>query len=233
MAKSKSPWKKSKYCDTYSLDFENLPDMAKLLEEKSGDALEIRKFTVDEKEANRCRMLSTISQSMRGYYDFKAGTYVKLQRKGDNSSDGVIMSNTPMEIRTNSHYMHMANGHVLQAGLGIGMTAMILQSKPTVKSITVVEISKEVIGLVGKQLSLNGKINIFNADIFEWMPEHGKLYDTIYFDIWDTISSDNWEEMKKLRRKFAKRLNRSNPDSYIGCWESASCNPRNPLWRGW
>lgn len=142
------------------------------------------------------------------------GRYIRLTQDGD-----VVMSNTPMELRTNWSFCKKAHGDVLIGGLGIGLILLEIQSKPNINTITVVEKYQEVIELVGKQLPLSSKVNIINDDIFTYKPE--QKYDCIYLDIWNYINSDIYDkEMKPLKRRYSKFLKPKIdcPDRFIGCW---------------
>ena len=133
-----------------------------------------------------------------------AGDYVKLYVNGT-----LMMSDTPMEKRTNTDFIDNAHGDVMIAGLGIGLILHNLEEKVKtgeVTSITVYEKYQDVIDLVSpyyKHLPLTVKC----ADILEYIPPKGETYDTIYFDIWPTITTDNLKEIKLLhnRWKFRKR----------------------------
>ena len=143
------------------------------------------------------------------------GEYVRLCNKyGD-----CMMSNTPMEKRTNMQFVDNAHGKVLIGGLGIGMILLAIQDKENIEKITVIEKHQDVIDLVKPQLPLNEKVEIINADIFEFTPS--EKYNTIYFDIWDYINSDIYkEQMKPLISKFRKYLVKKSEDEerYINCW---------------
>lgn len=133
-----------------------------------------------------------------------AGDYVKLYVNGT-----LMMSDTPMEKRTNTDFIDNAHGDVMIAGLGIGLILHNLEEKVKtgeVTSITVYEKYQDVIDLVSpyyKHLPLTVKC----ADILEYKPPKDETYDTIYFDIWPTIDTDNLKEIKLLhnRWKFRKR----------------------------
>ncbi len=144
----------------------------------------------------------------------KPGTIVHLLNKHGT----VMMSDTEMERRSNIFFLWEAKGDVLIGGLGLGMIVLAAQAKEIVNSITVVEIHQEVIDLVVPQLPINDKVNVICGDILKWYPPKSIKYDTIYFDIWNDLCSDNYEEMKKLHRRFASRLNRENPNCWMSCW---------------
>lgn len=142
------------------------------------------------------------------------GNYIRLTNGWD-----CVMSDTPMEKRTNSDFVLNAHGNVLIGGLGIGLILLAIQDKEDVEHITVVEKSKEVIELIASQLPLNEKVEIVNADVFEYKPT--MKYNTIYMDIWNNINSDIYrEEMKPLISRYRKYLVPKSEDEkrYIDCW---------------
>lgn len=153
------------------------------------------------------------------------GTYVVLRQSGQ-----VVMSNTPMEKRTNDEFVENAHGHVLIGGLGIGMVLLAIQDDPEVESITVVEKNREVLDIIQPQLKLNSKVRIVHADIFEYEPD--MKYNTIWIDIWNTIDSDVYQdEMVPLMNKYRKHLvsKSSDPRRYINCWAKLNAKYDKPL----
>ncbi len=157
-----------------------------------------------------------------GYYevwDLEPGTYVKLTDAEERYGREIIMSDTPMELRTNKPFVEHAHGNVLIAGLGIGFVLLTIQEKPEVKSITVVELQPELIELVQPKLSLNEKVKIVRADIFQWLPEEPERFNTIYFDIWNSICGDNYPQTKTLHARFRKYLNRKgDSQAWMDSW---------------
>lgn len=132
-----------------------------------------------------------------------SATYTKLVRKNrTRDGNGVVMSDVPMEVNTNQPVLECGQGHVLIGGLGLGMIPLNLQEYDDVLSITIVEISEEVIELVAKKLPFNDKVKIICADIMDWEPEAGTEFDYVWLDIWDEINAENWEQMHLLAEKF-------------------------------
>lgn len=178
-------------------------DMSKILNEGSIGNFRLDKFTITDK--NR-----------PWKYYLPDGEYVRLISGSD-----CVMSNTPMEERTNRDFVIKANGDVFIAGLGIGLIVLAIQDKEEIKSITILEKYPEVIELVSKQLPLNKKVKIIQGDVFEYEFPKGTKFDTIYFDIWSWISDDIYnDEMKLLKKKYRKyrRLSKENPNVFMACW---------------
>lgn len=178
-------------------------EMAEVLNEGEIGSFRLRKFEITEKN--------------RSWRDpIPDGKYIRLL-----GSSGCIMSDTPMEKRTNAEFVRSAHGDVFIAGLGIGMIVLPIQDRNEVNSITILEKHEEVIELVGKQLPLNNKVKIIHGDVFNHTFPKGTKFDSIYFDIWDWVNSDVWNnEMKPLKRKYQKyrRSLKENPNSFIKCW---------------
>jgi hypothetical protein len=208
------------------------PHMAGILSPAESDKFALHTFTITREEAKKYRMMSAFSSSRRDYYDLEEGDYCRLTRK---AGGNVVMSDTPMEKRTNFEYLWRANGDVLQVGLGLGMTLVGIAKKPEVQSILVVELEQEIIDMVWHQINkvpeVKSKCTYVVNDIFKQVFPPHKKWDTIYFDIWDDITEDNWEEMKWLRRRYGRRLNRANEKCWMSCWRSDDCKPKKDT--GW
>ncbi len=165
-------------------------------EGKSGD-WEVKCFTVTEEQAK--------FDQMRGMFHggryTPAGTYTSIQRNGK-----IIMSDTPNEIGDHHGIIRMARGKVLINGLGIGMVLGAILEKSEVTHVTVIELSRDVISLVGNHYKqkYGDKVTIICADAFTWKSPKNMRYGAVWHDIWDDICSDNLPEMAKLHRKYGK-----------------------------
>ena len=124
------------------------------------------------------------------------GTYCRLI-----VGNTLMMSDTRMERNTNAEFAREARGHVLIAGLGLGMILHPILAKPEVLSVTVIEKCADVILLVSPTVQ-SDKLTIIEAYIYEWKPSKGTKYDCIYFDIWSCQSTETLEDMKKLHYRF-------------------------------
>lgn len=115
-----------------------------------------------------------------------------------------MMSDTEHERMTNREILYRAKGNVLIAGLGIGMILHPILENENVQSVTVLEKEKDVIDLVSETLPRK-KLQIVNADVFEWSPPKDAKYDCIYFDIWSDGAADlTKKERHKLACKYRK-----------------------------
>lgn len=129
----------------------------------------------------------------------------------------LFMSDTDMEKRTNYEVVHRAHGHVLIAGLGLGLILVPILRKKEVTAVTVIEKYPDVVALVAPQFN-DPRLNIITVDIHEWMPPKGQKFNVIYFDIWSDQSTDDLEEMGKLHRRFAPRMDRADDQRWMNSW---------------
>lgn len=204
---------------------------------KCGDA-SVTHFTVTEKDADSFNLSLIFSAGSRGQ-QIDPGKYVRLH-VGGSTVDNLMMSDTPMERRSNWEIRRAAHGRVLIAGLGIGMILHpILDPKrtsrrfnaweqlPSVEHVTVIENNLHVIKLVKPSLErYGGRLEIIHASIFDVDPKvfltagNGGKFDTVYFDIWPTCSQDNLPEIAKLHQRWKSRLNRGGPTPpFMSSWQ--------------
>jgi len=193
------------------------PKMQEILPERTIGTAQIKHFEVSKTASESTLARSIFSRDCNAYVP--EGKYARLEIAGD-----VVMSDTLMEQNSNSHAVYSMNGHALIAGLGFGMMLIPVCRKPEVLSITVIEKNADVIALVETPVRAtlgndSTKVKIINADIFTWKPEKGQKFDTIWFDIWTDICTDNLNEISTLKRRFAKKLNRTNPNCWMGAWQ--------------
>lgn len=163
----------------------------------------LKRFTVTPQGAK----IHNLREAFNGRNRFiSAGEYWGLFRDGK-----VIMSNTPAEIQDHMKFIRKASGKVLVGGLGLGMVLKCLLDNKAVTKVTVVEKSTDVIKLVAPSYTEDPRVEIINADIFEYTPN--EKYDCAWFDIWDNISGEEYPEMKRLHRKYGRYVGWS--DSWL------------------
>lgn len=130
------------------------------------------------------------------------------------------MMAVPSEALTNDPYALKAHGNVITFGLGIGyFTYMALLNK-NVKSITVIEKSKEVITLFNEIKNMFPRIsdiNIIKGDAFDYFnKDYLEKYDYIYVDIWKS-SIDGRQIIEKLLEQYNPPINKCD------FWIEQSC----------
>lgn len=131
---------------------------------------------------------------------------------------GVWMTDLPIEQQQHRNALRDMAGDVLVGGLGIGLAANWLASRPEAKSVTVVEISKEVIALVGPYLIDQGKkIKVVNANLLKWLKNRSAktVFDWAFYDIWQSDNESTFfKTVVPLRQLSVPFLD----DSRVICW---------------
>jgi hypothetical protein len=187
----------------------------KLLPEASRKNWSIEHFNVSE-EQSRFDLLRSIG---RGRRYVPPGRYMRLMR-GDN----IIMSNTPSEMRDLYEFRRRVTGDVLINGLGLGIATQIALATPEVSTVTVIEISENVIQLVAPHIA-DHRVTVIHDDAFKWSPSKGKRWNVVWHDIWDDICADNLEHMARLYRRYGRRCD------WQGSWCRAECERAREMWR--
>jgi hypothetical protein len=179
---------------------------------KSGDWAVVRMVVTPEHEA--FEKLRCALNPQRPARFVPAGTYTALTRNGE-----VIMSDTPDEIRDHMDVIRAAKGHCLVNGLGLGVVAAAMLEKPEVERVTVVELSPDVVALVGGPLKekYGDRLEVVLADAFAYAPPKGVQYGAVWNDIWDNISKGNLPGMRRLKAKYAGKC------EWQGCWQEDGC----------
>jgi len=172
---------------------------------------EVSTFEVSEDSSAFTRMRAS-AQGGRGFVP--PGNYKKLTYK-----KSVVMSNTPDEISDHTYFIFRARRckTVLINGLGLGMCITAILESDIVEKITVIELSKDVIELVGPTFKDNPRVEIIQADALEYKPPKGIKYGAVWHDIWTYITGANLESMKKLHRKYVRRT------QWQGSWARREC----------
>lgn len=157
----------------------------------------IKKFTVTERDAE----LFNMRMRFQGRDDecVSAGEFIRLEQR---STGNVVMSNTPMECKTNEVAYENARGSVLVAGLGMGMILEAMLSKPEVTKIRVIEIDKDIIDYVGSFFKDDPRIEIIHDDILIYFPAQKEYYNYVWIDIWDDIDIKNEPQFAELSERF-------------------------------
>ena len=176
----------------------------------------VEKFEVTEEDAKFERLRSAIAFGAR-CIPVPVGHYTRLMCGA--GFGALVMSDTPAEIEDHIDAIHFAEGEVLVNGLGLGVVAQAMLKKPEVDKLTVIELSLDVIQLVGDHyLSRFGeRLEIINANAFTWNPPKGMHYDVVWHDIWNAICADNLPGMHRLHRRYGRRAD------WQGSWCRAEC----------
>jgi len=141
------------------------------------------------KESTRCFKDDTLAQENYLYYCDENLRFPALI-EGESTC---WMTVEPFEIETFEPFIKEAEGHVLLCGLGLGYVAYMLSLKPEVKSVTVVDLSQDVIDIFNEailpQFENKDKITVVQGDAIEFMETTDLTgFDHVNVDVWrDTI----------------------------------------------
>lgn len=120
--------------------------------------------------------------------------------------DGYLwMWDTPQETELQEDLAKKSYGDVLVAGYGLGILPKFLLDNPKVKSVTTVEIYKEVVEKMKNFGKIYGKVII---DDYYNLPEN-KKYDCIIGDIWPDIDAKFLDDYVKFQKKSQKILKKN------------------------
>ena len=147
-----------------------------------------------------------------GFFDCEFEFLAVLEGKNE------WMTLTPVDIDTCDEAIDKAHGKVLTFGLGLGYYAYMTQRKPEVESITVVELSADVIKIFKENVlpffEHPEKVKIVNADAFEYaekiMPS--EKFDLAFVDTWRD-AGDGAPMYKRM-----KSLEHLSPDTEFLYW---------------
>lgn len=109
-------------------------------------------------------------------------------------SGGTWMTDLPIEQVQHDQALAPVieqGGSVLVGGLGVGYAANILAAAKHVNRVVVVELSSEVVKLVGPHVKdPDGKVEIVNADLFDFLKQNNEgeqeSFDWGFYDIWQS-----------------------------------------------
>ena len=175
----------------------------------------VERFTVTDNNAD----VFNITQAWKpGGRHVLPGTYTRLLLRG--SFDNPIMSDTHDETRDHRHFVHLAHGDILIAGLGLGVVVQACLRKPSVQRVTVIELEQDVIDLVAPhyQDRFGDRFEVIHGDALTMKIKRGRTWDCAWYDIWPSICGDNLKDMHRLHRRFGRRVH-----DYQGSWCRGLC----------
>ena len=177
----------------------------------------VEHYIIDDSASSFTRMRQALNPGRDEF--IPVGHYVRLFVR-----DELVMTDTPMELRSNFSAVSGARGDVLLGGLGIGLVALAVAQKPGVRSVTVIEKSADVVCLVEdairRQLSglQSAGFVVFTADVRTWEPQTRNIhrFDYTYLDIWPNICTDDYADHVALRRRYRRWASR--PGGKVESW---------------
>jgi hypothetical protein len=96
----------------------------------------------------------------------------------------VVMSDEPRELRRHLPVVLTAAGRVLVTGLGLGCVVRGLLANPAVTHIDVIEISEDVLAMVGPSFADEPRVAIHQGDALRHRWPRGARWDVAWHDVW-------------------------------------------------
>lgn len=140
------------------------------------------------------------SSSLAGYFTSSSDSNGEVVLRKGNT---VVMSLTPLELESHLIARASAIGNVVVSGLGLGMIALDLLSKESVRKLTILEIDTEIINMYpsilnakSKKLwednSLSGRLQVIQADCYQPLStdvlnQIGQKVDYLWCDTWNNL----------------------------------------------
>ena len=199
--------------------------MVDIPEGESGE-WRVKKYSVTPEE--ECyQSLRCLFNPQRPARVVPAGDYTMLSHNGV-----CVMSDTPDEIQDHIIPIMRAKGHCLVAGLGLGLVVSAMLDNPKVDKVTVLELSEDVIDLVGVHMDTiyGERLEIIHTDAMTWKPPKDAYYEVAWFDIWNHIDEENLSDMATIQRRYARK------SEWKDCWQQNGCiaqRERIESGRGW
>jgi hypothetical protein len=165
-------------------------------------------WTISTFNADDNELASMMMQMKSGRGRLREGeTYTRLDYR-----NGVVMSDTPDELRDCMPILLHGTGRVLVNGLGLGCVLKGLLAKAEVEHIDVVEIDPDVIALTGHYFE-GDRCTIHEGDAFTFDWPKGTRWDAVWHDVWPDLCVDNLSDehdanpgtYAKLHRRFGRR----------------------------
>ena len=155
------------------------------------------------------------------YVNFRSispGNYTVLYRNFGTNAWLNIMQDTEQEYGEHDWLASRMSGHVLLAGLGIGMIHIPLLASSDVTSVTIVEKEQDVIDLVWDHCAKDNRFTLVCDDIHTWDPDAS---DGLPTTTWDVGWFDTWLTTDEPLESYISRIT-DKYDSYvseIGGWK--------------
>ena len=119
-------------------------------------------------------------------------SYLSIKNDTDQAHTVLIKDSCPMPIMQDSEAEYNehqwlfdnATGDVLVGGLGLGLLHGPLMDNPDVTSVTIIEISQDVVDLVWEHCEKDETFSLIMADFETWVPPEGTTFDIVWGDSW-------------------------------------------------
>jgi hypothetical protein len=113
----------------------------------------------------------------------------------------VVMEDSWFELQKHLPIWMRAEGRVLVTGLGLGCVVRGLLAKPQVQHITVIEIDKSILRVIGHEFAGNPRVELIHGDALTFHP-NGHSWDYAWHDLW----TDGDRDLQCLHAELFKKF---------------------------
>jgi spermidine synthase len=118
----------------------------------------------------------------------------------------LVMEDSLRELRRHLPIWMNASGRVLVTGLGLGCVVRGLLASPAVEHITVVELDRHIIRVVGHEFQSNRRVRLVHGDALK-VSFRGEKFDWAWHDLWTEDKSLQLMHGRVMQR-FKKQVSR-------------------------
>ncbi len=134
-----------------------------------------------------------------------------------------VMEDSLRELRRHLPIWLRAKGRVLVTGLGLGCVVRGLLASPRVEHVTVVEIDRQILRIIGAEFEDNSRVRLIHGDALEI--DLKEEFDYAWHDLW----TDGETHLQVLHMQLLKRF--MEQVDYQGAWQLPRLFKRNaPEW---
>jgi spermidine synthase len=126
---------------------------------------------------------------------------------------GIVMEDSPRELRRHLPIWLRAHGRILITGLGLGYVMRGLLASPLVEHVDVVEIDADILSVVGSEFATNPRVTLHHGDALQIAFADSSRWDFAWHDIWTEQNKGLHEQHTRLLMKFDKQV------THQGAWQ--------------
>lgn len=154
----------------------------------------VRRFKITPREELKFRMRAAMQNLPRF---LRQGRHHQLWR-----DDTLLASDGHDERAECAHFVLRANRDVLILGLNLGVVANAAAQRNGVRSVTVVEPDRNIIGMIRPFMPY--KVDIVHDDPWTWRPPRGVRYTMAWHDLWHDIDIAQAAERRELQVRYRR-----------------------------
>jgi hypothetical protein len=154
---------------------------------------------------------------VKGFDQFQAARSLPI--KSFQVGGKVCMVDDPPHWWAIEEHATFYHGHVVVAGLGLGLIVHALAARPDVERVTVVEVEPDVITLVQPHLPTSAKVEVVSGDFWDWEGQPDGVFYDLFVGDGHALASEAVRTMIELRQRFPGVTVRIHGFNNANLWE--------------